>query len=246
MNETNKTLFVVCTHGNEPIGKQAVEELLGRTSFPRNFEYVIANPQALEKGVRFIDVDLNRSAPGNSDSKLYEARRAYEVLQECKKFDTVIDIHGTDARSGLFVIVTNLTKENIAFARTVPIQRVVIWQSVSGSLTGPITKFVSRGVEIECGPQEDPKVLRELQDVLLALTKKSSSPAADFAQDMYTVYGKVSKDELSQKDAENFKDFKKTRSGSEEFYPLLVGQYGGVICYKMKKNDDAVFVDNSL
>jgi len=64
-----KILFIVATHGDEKIGVEVIERLRTK-KLDRFFDYLVANPKALEKNTRFIDVDLNRSYPGVRNSRL--------------------------------------------------------------------------------------------------------------------------------------------------------------------------------
>ena len=80
-------------HGNEPLGLELVSLF---NELPQvNIDCIIANPIAVEDGSRFVGVDLNRSFPGNGSGCSYEERRAYELIEICKKFDLVIDFHNT-------------------------------------------------------------------------------------------------------------------------------------------------------
>lgn len=141
-------LFLAATHGDEGFSVPILDRLNKR--FQGRFNYIIGNERAYERNVRFTDTDLNRSAPGNATSLLYEVRRANEILKIAKNYRSVIDIHGTTANSGIFVIIANPTPVNIALASCLPIRNVVIWAVKSSESKGPITQFVSRGVAIEC------------------------------------------------------------------------------------------------
>ncbi len=90
-----RALFISATHGDEGFSIKVLDEL--ERKYPKDkygFERIIGNPKALTKNVRFIDANLNRSAPGKKNSLIYEQRRAFKIMQLTKKFDYVIDLHG--------------------------------------------------------------------------------------------------------------------------------------------------------
>ncbi|PSQ54675.1 succinylglutamate desuccinylase [Halobacteriales archaeon SW_8_68_21] len=61
-------------HGDEPCGARAVERLLDADLDPeRPVRLIVANEAALSAGERYLDADLNRAFPGNSDAAAHEA-----------------------------------------------------------------------------------------------------------------------------------------------------------------------------
>lgn len=238
------TLVIVCTHGDEQIGEHAIKSLRNQ-KIDFAFDVEIGNPQALKKGVRFIDVDQNRIAPGNLTSSLYEERRVAELLQKAINYDYVIDIHGTKSNSGIFIIIPKLTNDNIIFAMQLPIKKIVIWENVSKKKKyGPITKFVKNGIGIEAGPKNNKKVLTQLTNILKKinsnikniksnLTKKEIKTIAKY-KEFYRVYGSLSPDEILNKNKKMF-NFIKYKNGKEYFYPLLPREYKGKIFYKTQR-----------
>ena len=93
-----KILIIIYTHGEERIGYEIIEKLKAK-GLDKFFDCLVANPKAAEKNVRFTEVDLNRSYPGEKDSTVYEKRIAFENLEIAKKYEFVIDIH--EATSGI-------------------------------------------------------------------------------------------------------------------------------------------------
>jgi len=222
----NKTLFIGATHGDEPIGVRALKNLAARRS---DFNWMIGNPPAYERGVRFTQADLNRSAPGNVLSDVYEQRRAAELIGRSQLFDATIDVHGTVSNTGIFVIITNPTPENLALARQLNIERVVIWPAITPELKSPLSEFFPIGLEIECGPKNDPSVQAELERVLIQYLDGMSGAQQ---QTVYEVYG-----ELRGDPGQPLQEFVACTVDGEVFTPLLIGQYTGsygVTCYKLK------------
>lgn len=221
------TVFVGATHGNEKIGVEVLQQLQQNGMLQKN-EWLIGNPLAFTQSKRYIQTDLNRAFPGNSNSQLYEERRAQEILEQVARFRYVVDIHGTDDNTGIFLIISNQTPENLALADRLDVTNVVIWPSSSNQITGPLNKFVKCGVEIECGSQNSQEIRIELEQVLrkYCLGKLSEKP-----KQYFEVYEKLKNYNGSQ----GIKSFQEVTIAGETFYPLLVDRYSGTKCYKMRK-----------
>lgn len=239
MNTQRKPLlFVVETHGDEPIGRLALEDIKQRTG--TTFESIVGNPRATAKQTRFIDSDLNRVFPGDPQSKLYEVRRAAEIVRLVSQYDYVIDLHGTTAKAGIFVIVTKPTPANLKLAGALPVERIVIWESSLRNSTGPLTSAVKCGVEIEAGPKDDPAVVLELAAMLetIGQSNLADSPDQQQKQILYEVYGKLLLDDVKDKtELTGMTDFQEITVNGETFFPLLVGQYEDKLCCKMRLNE---------
>jgi hypothetical protein len=88
-----RILVIGGMHGNEPLGLNVVK--LFRQQPVKNVDVVLANEQAIAAKSRFVEQDLNRSFPGKIRSKIYEPRRAAQLLKLTKKYDLVFDFHNT-------------------------------------------------------------------------------------------------------------------------------------------------------
>ncbi|MFA4954810.1 MAG: succinylglutamate desuccinylase/aspartoacylase family protein [Patescibacteria group bacterium] len=230
-------LFIGGTHGDEPIGVEALRELESRS---RVFDWIIGNPPALQAGKREFEGNLNRSAPGDIRSTKFAARRAAEIIRLAQDYRWTIDLHGTSAATGIFVIVTNPKRKNIELALRLRIPRIVIWPSFSAELSGPLSEYVPCGVEIECGPKDMPKVREKLVASLEDFLRRINTDPEECAEKrvelatFYEVYGSLTKAELVDK----LDEFTETTVDDETFFPLLVGQYqgmNGITCYKMRR-----------
>ena len=219
-------MFLVGVHGDETFTLKIIKKFSGQ------FDWMIANEKAVNLGKRFVETDLNRCAPGFKYSRVYERRRSFQILNSTKKYDAVIDLHGTDANSGIFLIVNNPKKVNIQLAKVLPVKNVVIWESEKKSARGPVTRFVSLGLEIECGPKNSTRVQNELKKILIAIIAGGMNNIK-VKKNYFCVYGKLYKNEV--KGNYKFTDFKPAKLNKESFYPILVNQYKEILCYKMKK-----------
>jgi succinylglutamate desuccinylase len=228
-------LFLATVHGNEKIGMRALRQLEKDVPI-KNFSWVIANTKAFSKNKRFIDVDLNRVAPGNKNAREYERRRAYELLKIGRNYRYVIDIHGTGAPTGIFTIVTNPKKTNLILATRLPIKNVVLWVG-NNDRQGPLTQFFKCAVEIECGPKNSKIIQKKLLGILRYIVEKINFSDINFcsSKNVFQVYDKISRGEISKKETNRLKEFQQITINRERFYPIFIDRYKDILCYKMKK-----------
>jgi len=238
-------LFILATHGDEAFSVNLFKRL--ERVMPRDlygYDWIIGNDKALEKRVRFTDADLNRSAPGSSNSSVYEEKRAAELIELANRYKFVIDIHGTISNTGVFTIIPKPTLQNLLFAAILPIKRNVLWFSSRSLKNGPIVQFCRPpALEIECGPRMNPKRLFQLETILKDILVRLKNLEIETAikevkkKDFYKVYGSQNKWN------KRLEDFQLAKMGDEEFYPLLVDQYRDVAFYKMERvNFEKLFI----
>ena len=125
---TEKRLLVVSgTHGNEINPIWAVDKfkkLINLQSKKRNLEFILGNPIACEKGLRYIDVDLNRSfnvkrTPINEN--LYEINRADYLIKNfgikgSHPCQVAIDLHTTTSSMGTSIVMYGRRKKDFYLA----------------------------------------------------------------------------------------------------------------------------------
>ncbi|HNY29395.1 MAG TPA: aspartoacylase [Fibrobacteria bacterium] len=110
------------THGNEKGGVWAVRHLLEKPEdFPApglQVRGILANPEAIERNLRYLDRDLNRCfgpelAQATADHPQRERRRARElaglIRPEGIAPDLVVDLHNTTANMGLTCILPSFS-----------------------------------------------------------------------------------------------------------------------------------------
>jgi len=114
-----RILIVSGTHGNEINPVWAVKQFINRKENSLNnnieYEYIIGNPAAYEKGCRYIDIDLNRSFKESDNfdqhkNSFYETNRANFLVDEFgidgfKPCQIAIDLHTTTANMGTSVVL---------------------------------------------------------------------------------------------------------------------------------------------
>lgn len=136
-------------HGDEPCGVRAVTELWeSAPDVQVPVKLVIANEPALERDVRYVDRDLNRSFPGDPDASAYESRLAAELeaeLEGCR----VLALHSTQSYADPFALVDAVDE----FDRRVA-PRLSIMALVECGALDDGRMFTSLDtIEVECGLQ---------------------------------------------------------------------------------------------
>lgn len=226
-----KVLLIVVTHGDEQIGLEIVQKL---ESIKDKFDVLIANPEALKERKRFIDTDLNRSYPGEANSKNYEERIAFRNFEKVKKYEFIIDIHEASSGTDDFVIIP---RENVGKKfpiELISLKKVLLWPFPKG----PISQFLENAIELEFGMKNRLRgevIAKATQVVRRFIEKPEQGIKGKDNKEYFYVYGKESSKNIGNINL--FADFKETAIGKETFLPLLVGQYlkEGIAFYKMKK-----------
>ena len=225
-----KILFVAATHGNEKLGV----EILGNfnKNFKSRFDSIIGNPEALQKNKRYIDSDLNRVFPGNRKGN-YEEKRAVEIISAAKKYNWVIDLHGSASRTGIFIIITKLNLANLLLALRFDIKKIVVWTDVPECI-GSLSTYMPTGIEIESGYRDDPAIKKDLAKKIrkfLTNLDKNFDPVEEIKKkEIFYYSGKLKKSDSQR--PRGLKNWEKI----DDYYPLFVdGQYSDLWCYKFKK-----------
>ena len=107
-----KILAIISTHGNELLGPNLLAYMLAkRSKLLENIEFIIANPRAYAKNVRYIESDLNRSYGLGLDT--YESQRAKVIEERIRllKPELVLDFHTTTAEQPNILITADKDNE---------------------------------------------------------------------------------------------------------------------------------------
>ena len=229
---------IVCVHGNEQYGLK-VKELLND-----KFNFLIANPLAIEQNVRFKDKDLNRSFPGNKFSAYYEDRQAFELTSKVDKFDTLIDLHSTSAEMELTGIISEPYSDKLDFVLSLGLKKLVL---IPDSIDegGALDKYHKGCVCVEIGPHNDEVIV----DDVVNLLKNIDNDREEFLGELYEVFNIIEMLEGAISFVENYSFIKKGDKIMElngeiiladfDFYPILANEksYDGVLCFASKKVD---------
>jgi len=122
-----KILIVSGTHGNELNPVWAVKKfrnLINTSQKSVSLEFTLGNPKALEEGLRYIDVDLNRSfnlLKTASNQNFYEINRSEYLINEygfqgTKSCPIVIDLHTTTSCMGTSIVMYGRRQRDFCLA----------------------------------------------------------------------------------------------------------------------------------
>ncbi len=180
------------THGNETSGIQLIKNWRERGLPDRftslNVTCLLANPDAINANVRFLEEDLNRQFSFKalmSKGTSKEARLAAELNQQLGPkgnacHDLVVDIHNTTSNMGATLIILELDTFNTQLARYVkqvmPEANVLVEDEVPVADHPYLCTTGSKGVMIEVGAQPQ-GILRE---DIFQLTETMAEAILDF------------------------------------------------------------------
>ncbi|MFB6145106.1 MAG: succinylglutamate desuccinylase/aspartoacylase family protein [Candidatus Nanohaloarchaea archaeon] len=220
-------------HGDEPAGKRAIERFLEEDwDVDKPVQFVIGNPKALVRDVRYIDTDLNRAFPGDEDSELYEDQLAAKIYEKVEG-TTLLDIHTTHSSPEIFVNTGSLDERNVEMAKNAGAKYVVWYPDSASSLTSCVG-----GVNVECGYQHSDAAAKNAYKVIVNFLAAEGVIEAEFERSEPQFFRHTG--DVSGGDwlflAENFQKVEEgevfaRRDGErleaeEDFYPVLMSSYG--------------------
>ncbi len=160
------------THGNEFLGPYLIRKIENSGIYQNNalpVNTLLANPEAFNRGTRFIDKDLNRSFSRDilgSGEKLYEHQRARDIhsrLSNVKPF--IIDLHSTTSNMGITLIVRNEKGLNLHAAsyvqQNIPEARILI-SDVDVNENRSLNSISDFGLTVEVGSIPNAVVRQDL------------------------------------------------------------------------------------
>ena len=161
----NKKLLIVSgTHGNELNPIMAVDKFRNLISASQNnyFEFILGNPLACEKGLRYLDKDLNRSFDFEKsllNHDLYEIKRAQEIVNKygpdsLKACQIVLDLHTTTSSMGTSIVMYGRRKKDFYLAAILQSKfgLPIYLHEQDSQQTGFLVEAWPCGLVIEIGP----------------------------------------------------------------------------------------------
>jgi len=206
-----KILLIAATHGDEKIGLGIINKLRNK-KLDKYFDYLIANPKALNKKLRFIDVDLNRSYPGKKNSFYYEQKRAYYNLLFAKKYLYVIDIHEASQGINDLIIVPKKSLPKLFPLNLIDLGIVLLWPNPKG----PLSQVIDNAIELEFGMKNRKRneaVLNaeKIVENFIRYIYKIKKQEQPILKKIYYVYGKLMLPKVNG-DSSPLVDFKKNKN----------------------------------
>ena len=232
-------------HGDEPCGARAVERLVAEDpAVERPVKLIIANEAALTAEERYLDVDLNRSFPGDPDAETHEGRLAHRLQSELVGCSTLA-IHSTQSYAEPFVVVDSMDEVARAVVPHLPVDAVI---QTDAFTEGRLIEH-PHTLEVEAGLQGSDAAADNaywLSRAFLAATGALPAPGADGVVD---VGGREDvpvfrlRDRISKPPAEEYevfaRNFERVDAGEQfaavdgeplhaehTFYPVLLSAYG--------------------
>lgn len=187
--------IVAGQHGNE---KGPVRALMSR-----GYDFVLGNPEAGERNVRFIEQDLNASYGVDTDT--IESKRSKEILNLISPQDVVIDFHTTSAKGPPFAILMDRTMLPLA-ERTGLAHAVLMTHNIK---KGHALINARDGIAVEISGYDTEESFEASLSVLDFLESSRSTPLS-----LYEVYGLIT-------EPGEYENFVECVGG---FYPVLVGE----------------------
>lgn len=214
-----KILLVGSQHGNERIGEQLYAVLTRQfQNILPQVDYILANPKAYDKNVRFIETDMNRAYA--SKPITYEEKQAQYILETIKthKYDFVLDMHTTTSTQNPCFITADINDERKSFMKSSDITHVVVLPKdiAKASLIGAVSS--SLAIEVSVQDITDTLLVSLAKDIERYL---SSESVENTTKEIFYVSGALYKSEMPEAEALKLINFKQSKHG---FYPLLVGE----------------------
>ena len=150
------------THGNEPAGVKAIVQLHrafrnGEISLDQGkISFLLGNPKAYEKDVRYIDSDLNRVFV-KQDPSTVEGKRAAEIeafLVDPDDINALLDLHSVSIGDFKLLVYTKDDPANTEIAlklSSIPLHFVFHPEHMPGTLIQAAGAHGIRGLIVECG-----------------------------------------------------------------------------------------------
>lgn len=175
------------THGNEWTGVHLVEN---KPKFDTNLKikYFLSNKAAIEKKVRYVEKDLNRSfGPGSGNT--LEEKRALDIIKEIKTQDFVVDLHTTTSDMGATLIIAQEDEFTFKVAKLAQIyfpEIKIIFEPGDVYLVSR----ASHGVILEVGPCPQNtlketiyfKTLKILESLVKAIDELNVNPSMELGK----------------------------------------------------------------
>jgi len=230
-------------HGDEPVGKKAIEEILEKDlEFLRPVQFIVVNEEALELDKRFVEVDLNRSFPGFKESEIREERLAAQLLDQIGD-SKVLDIHSTHSFDRPFANAKSFEDLEMEMIKASGAEYAVKFEEGEETLTDYVT-----GITLEAGLQHSNQAVENAVNVIENFLAYFGVIDAEFGAsdpEKFVHQEKVEGDWEFLK--ENFQKVEKgevygRREGEqlraeEDFYPVLMSTngYDGILGHKASK-----------
>ncbi|MGM0398972.1 MAG: succinylglutamate desuccinylase [Halobacteriota archaeon] len=225
-------------HGDEPCGATAIERLIEDDPPVRKpVKLIIANDEALERDVRYVDADLNRSFDDDVPDDALERGLAEQLATELRG-TTALSIHSTQSYPYPFAISAGIEEHVRAIAPKLSVRALVDTGSPN---EGRVFETDADIIEVEAGLQKSDaaaenayRLVREFLTATRVLPGETTSKELP----LYQMGEPIEKPEAAAYEvfAENFSRVEADEpfasadgvriSDPTPFYPVLLSAYG--------------------
>lgn len=157
-------------HGNEPVGPMLLDELQENLKIDKGVVYLVyANPQAIEKNIRFVESNLNRVFKKDNLGKTYEEKIALELQELLDVSDGLLDLHAFTQSEGEATPFIICEPESYLYIENLPISFAVsgLHNFERGSTDQYMYFRKKPGVCVELGSRERPEEFLELGRIVV-------------------------------------------------------------------------------
>ncbi len=178
-NPGKTSVILAGIHGNEPCGIVAFESILDGLNIENGTViFQIGNPKAVEKNVRFVDMNLNRAFKNideltENELKTYEYGVSVELKSLLDKSDALLDIHSSRNIDSKQFVITE--PKNNFISEQLPFDLVVSGfdEFEPGGTDSYMNLNNKIGICVECGQHDDPtavdKAIESISSFLVAM-----------------------------------------------------------------------------
>lgn len=157
-----RVIVIGGTHGNEPAGVDAMCKIcrfFQEGLFIENgkVDFLIGNPEAYLKDVRYLDFDLNRAFHEDSGAQGIEQERAEEIMQflkDSEDYDMLVDLHSVSRGDEKILIYRKDQNDTESFVKKMNFeyhQLIYSKEYLTGLLIDIAYERGSQALAVECG-----------------------------------------------------------------------------------------------
>lgn len=215
----NTSAILAGVHGDERAGIIALEQLLPTLQITSGRVFVIfGNPEAIKRGVRQVEENLNRCFFPNRKATSLEARRAQEVLPILDQASAALDLHATRSASSVPFIIVAGAGLSLARQLNFPILSTG-WNILEpGGTDGYMASEGKIGICAECGSIGDEGqgvhiATQTITDFLILRGHTTGAPSKSTSKRIVEVQQKVYRETNDFRFLKNFTDFERLPAG---------------------------------
>lgn len=148
-----KTVAVFAgVHGNEKAGVIALQKITQSIQLKAGTVYfVLANPPAVRKNVRYISKNLNRCFFVGNKGDSWEDKRARQLMKLLDRCDAVLDLHGYNGPEDTPFVITEDPENALVKDLDFPVV-ITNWSRLGlGATDTYMVQHEKMGVCLECG-----------------------------------------------------------------------------------------------